>query len=203
MAASPSKDLIAVMQVTVDGYILGPEGEADWVDSWADGLALLPQVDGFVLGGGMFPEYEQFWATVRDDPATVAEWLGRDPYPREAAYARTAATTPHLVLSTTIDEVAWPSARVVRDIDEIRAFKAEPGRPVYAVGGPGLVRSLLDAGLVDELRLIVHPVVAGAGTALFEGIGRLALELVATESTQSGRVHLTYRPTAPVAATAA
>src|SRR4051794_1519721 len=83
MTTSRSRALIAVMQVTLDGYILGPEGEADWVDSWADGLELLPEVDAFVLGGGMFPEYEQFWATVRDEPATVAEWIGRDPYPRE------------------------------------------------------------------------------------------------------------------------
>src|SRR4051794_1640470 len=99
MTTSRSRAVIAVMQVTLDGYILGPEGEADWVDSWADGLELLPEVDAFVLGGGMFPEYEQFWATVRDEPATVAEWIGRGPYPREVAYARVAAETPHLVLS--------------------------------------------------------------------------------------------------------
>jgi dihydrofolate reductase len=195
MTAQPSRTFIAVMQVTVDGYILGPDGESDWVDSWADGLELLPQVDAFVLGGGMFPEYEQFWAAVRDDPATVAEWIGRDPYPREAAYARFAAETPHLVLSTTIEEVTWPSARIVRDIEEIRAFKAQPGNSVYVVGGPGLLRSLIGAGLVDELRLVVHPVAVGSGTSVFEGIGqRQALDLVATESGQSGRVYLTYRP---------
>ena len=79
--------LIAAMQVTLDGRILGPDGEVDWVDSWADGLELLPPVDAFVLGGGMFPEYEQFWATVMDDPAAAADLLGRDPYPREIAYA--------------------------------------------------------------------------------------------------------------------
>jgi dihydrofolate reductase len=196
--------LIAALQVTLDGYSLDAEGGSDWVDSWADGLELLPQVDAFVLGGGMFPEYEQFWAMVRDDPATVAEWIGRAPYPHETTYARVATETPHLVLSSTIDEVTWPSARIVRDIEQIRAFKAEPGRPIYAVGGAGLIRSLLDAELLDELRLIVHPVVVGSGAALFEGISqRQALELVATDSTQSGRVHLTYRPTSRVAAQAA
>ncbi|MGZ6623931.1 MAG: dihydrofolate reductase family protein, partial [Solirubrobacteraceae bacterium] len=76
------------MQVTLDGYILGPDGESDWVDSWADGLRLVPDVGAFVLGGGMFGEYEQFWTTMLDDPATVSEWLGRDPYPRELDYAR-------------------------------------------------------------------------------------------------------------------
>jgi dihydrofolate reductase len=196
--------LIAAMQVTLDGYILGPEGEVDWVDSWADGIELLPQVDAFVLGGGMFPEYEQFWAAILDDPATVSELLGRDPYAREVTYARVAAETPHLVLSTTLGQATWPTARIVRDIDEIRTFKGQGGRPVYVVGGPGLVTSLIEAGVLDELRLIVHPVVVGSGTTLFEGIAqRHALELVATDSTESGRVHLTYRLEASPAAAAA
>jgi hypothetical protein len=55
MTAASPRPFIAAMQVTLDGYIL-PEGEADWVDSWADGLELLPPVDAFVLGGGMFPD---------------------------------------------------------------------------------------------------------------------------------------------------
>jgi dihydrofolate reductase len=204
MTATPSRTLIAAMQVTLDGYILGPEGEVDWVDSWADGLELLPQVDAFVLGGGMFPEYEQFWAAILDDPATVSEWLGRDPYAREVTYARVAAETPHLVLSTTLSQATWPTARIVRDIDEIRTFKGQAGKPVYVVGGPGLVTSLINGGVLDELRLIVHPVVVGSGTTLFEGIAqRQALDLVATESTESGRVHLTYRLKASAPAGAA
>src|SRR4051812_31102554 len=48
--------LISAMQVTLDGY--SSPGDADWVDSWADGLDLLPPVDAFILGGGMFPDYE-------------------------------------------------------------------------------------------------------------------------------------------------
>ena len=194
MTTTPSRTLIAAMQVTLDGYILGPEGEVDWVDSWADGLELLPQVDAFVLGGGMFPGYEQFWAAILNDPATVSELLGRDPYAREVTYARVAAETPHLVLSTTLSQATWPTARIVRDIDEIRTFKRQAGKSVYVVGGPGLVTSLINGGVLDELRLIVHPVVVGAGTTLFEGIAqRQALDLVASESTESGRVHLTYR----------
>jgi dihydrofolate reductase len=204
MTTTPSRTLIAAMQVTLDGYILGPEGEVDWVDSWADGLELLPQVDAFVLGGGMFPGYEQFWAAILNDPATVSELLGRDPYAREVTYARVAAETPHLVLSTTLSQTTWPTARIVRDIDEIRTFKGQAGKPVYVVGGPGLVTSLINGGVLDELRLIVHPVVVGSGTPLFEGIAqRQALDLVETESTESGRVRLTYRFKASAAAGAA
>ena len=194
MTTSTSRDLIAVLQMTLDGRILDADGGSDWVDSWADGLELLPPVDGFVLGAGMFSGYEQFWAAMLEDPAAAAEMLGRDPYPRELAYAETAARTEHLVLSTTLADVTWPSARIVRSIEEIRTFKHDGHGTVYVVGGPTLITSLLDAGLLDELRLIVHPILVGAGQSI---TGVLAspqrLELVAAEPAAGGRVTLTYR----------
>jgi len=203
MKTMRSRPFIAAMQVTLDGYILGPDREAGWVDSWADGLELLPRVDAFVLGGGMFPGYEVFWGAIREDPAAASEWLGRDPYPREIEYARVAAETPHLVLSRTHGDATWPTARIVRDVDELRALKARLGEAVYVVGGPGLVRSLINEALLDEVRLIVHPVAVGAGMALFDGIApRPALELVNSKPTASGRVNLTYRVTASTLANA-
>jgi len=179
------------MQVTLDGSIQDPEGMSDWVDSWADGLELLPPVDAFVLGGGMFPEYERFWTAILDDPAAATELLGRDPYPREIAYARLAAETPHLVVSRTLTETTWPTARIVRDLGELSAFAAQAGNPIYVVGGPGLVASLIDAGLLDELRLIVHPVALGAGRALFAE--RREFADVSAAPLAGGRVSLTYR----------
>jgi dihydrofolate reductase len=119
--------------------------------------------------------------------------LGRDPYAREVSYARLAAETPHLVLSTTLSNATWPTARIVRDLNEIRALKGQAGKAVYVVGGPGLVTSLIKSGLLDELRLIVHPIAVGAGKAVFGAIAPQALELLNTEPTASGRVNLTYR----------
>ena len=166
MTTSTSKDLIAVLQMTLDGRILDADGRSDWVASWADGLELLPRVDGFVLGAGMFSGYEQFWTAMREDPALVVEMLGREPYPRELAYAEVAARTEHLVLSTTLVDVTWPSARVVRSLEEIGTFKHNGPGTVYVVGGPTLITSLLGAGLLSELRLIVHPVLVGAGQSI-------------------------------------
>ena len=194
MTTSTSKELIAVLQTTIDGRILDADGRSDWVDSWADGLELLPPVDGFVLGAGMFSGYEQFWAAMLADPALAAEMLGREPYPRELAYAQVAAQTEHLVLTTTLADVTWPSARIVRSVAEIRAFKHDGHGTVYVVGGPTLITSLLGAGLLDELRLIVYPVLVGAGQSIIGVLGSPhRLELVAAEPALSGRLALTYR----------
>jgi dihydrofolate reductase len=194
LTTSTSKNLIAVLQVTLDGRILDSDGASDWVDSWADGVELLPPVDAFVLGGGMFSGYEQFWAAMLDDHAAVVEMLGRDPYPRETAYAQVASKTEHLVLSTRLVDVTWPSARLVRSIEEIRTFKRAGHGTVYVVGGPTLITSLLDADLLDELRLIVHPILIGAGQGITGGLSTpKRLELVATEPAAGGRVTLTYR----------
>jgi len=192
LTTSTSKQLIAVLQTTVDGRIL--DGGSEWVDSWADGLELLPPVDAFVLGAGMFSGYEQFWAAMLDDHAAVAEMLGRDPYPREIEYAALASKTEHLVISTTLADVTWPSARIVRSIDDIRTFKHDGPGTAYVVGGPTLITSLLDAGLLDELRLIVHPILLRAGHSISEAVGSpQRLEFVATEPAWGGRVTLTYR----------
>ena len=107
------------------------------------------------------------------------------------------------MLSKTLSDPSWPTARIVHDIDEIRTLKQQPGKAAYVVGGPGLVASLINAGLLDELRLIVHPVATGGGTAVFGGIAeRQPLELVSAEPTTSGRVNLAYRLGAPAAQTA-
>jgi len=187
-----SRSFISAMQVTLDGY--SSPGDADWVDSWADGLDLLPPVDAFVLGGGMFPDYERFWATILDDPRAASDMLGRDVYPREAAYARLAAETLHLVLSKTLHESSWPSARHVHDLNDLRTFKQQRGNAAYVVGGPTVLTSLINEGLLDELHLIVHPVIVGRGAALFAGLDqRRTLELASVEPAESGRLHVTYR----------
>jgi dihydrofolate reductase len=192
------RTVIAALQVSLDGYVVGPEGDArDWVDSWADALELLGPVDAFVLGRGMFDgRYEAWWDAALADPETGAAMFGRAPYPREMEYARRAHETPHIVLSKTMAEVdvEWPNVRIARDIDEIAALKREPGNAVYVVGGPGLVATLMNAGLIDELRLILQPVILGGGMPLFGGVGqRHLLKLIAAAARAGGRVDLTYR----------
>jgi dihydrofolate reductase len=186
---------IAALQVSLDGYVQGPEGEADWVDSWADALELVGPVDAFVLGRGMFDgRYEAYWDAALADPASAAALYGREPYPRAMSYTRLARETPHIVLSKTMTETTWPNVRIARDVAEIAALKDEPGQAVYVAGGPGLVGTLVSAGLLDELRLIVQPLILGGGMPLFGEIRqRHALELAAAAPGAGGRVNLTYR----------
>ena len=195
MDGRTARPLIAAMQVTLDGFVWTAEGAADWVDSWADALALLPPVDAFVLGGGMFAGYQGFWRAILEDPDAAAGMLGREPYPSEVAYAQRAAVTEHLVVSTTLHKSTWPpTTRIVRSLNEIGAFRRQSGQAGYVAGGPSLVVSLINAGLLDELRLIVHPVAAGTGRSLLQGItAPLSLRLLSSESTPSGRLHVSYR----------
>jgi dihydrofolate reductase len=185
---------VAALQVSLDGYVAGPEGELDWVDSWADSLGLVGQVDAFVLGRAMFENgYEAYWDAALADTGTASEMFGREPYPREVDYAQLAHATPHIVLSKTMTKAVWPNVRIARDVADVAVLKDQPGQSIYVVGGPGLVATLMNARLIDELRLIVHPLILGGGTALFGRVEqRRELKLVGANPGTDGRINLTY-----------
>ncbi|MGH7263396.1 MAG: dihydrofolate reductase family protein [Candidatus Rokuibacteriota bacterium] len=187
------RNIIAALQVSVDGFIEGPNGELDWVETWEDPFDLLPQIDTCILGRGMYPGYEQYWRAILADPEGILPFTGKVASKGEIAYARFADKTPHVVLSKTLDKVAWKTTRVVRDVEEVRSMKQLPGKDMHAVGGATLVSSLMTLGLIDELRLIVHPIVLGGGKALFKDVKeRHALKLLRAKPLKSGKVGLTY-----------
>jgi dihydrofolate reductase len=185
--------LIAAFRMSLDGFVEGPNGDNGWVDAWDDTFDLMPQVDAMVLGGGMYPGYEQYWSAVYADPQGSVPITGKPASAGESEYARFAHATPHFVVSTTIDTVSWATTRIVRDVEEIRAMKEQPGKDIYVVGGPTLVSSLMNRRLVDELRLDVHPLVLGAGKALFDGVNeRHQLQLLDAKQLESGPARLIY-----------
>lgn len=187
------RKIIAALRISVDGFIEGPNEELDWVETWEDSFDLLPRIDTCILGRGMYPGYEQYWRAILADPGGVLPITGKIATKGEVAYAHFADKTPHIVLSRTLDNVAWKTTRIVREVEEIRSMKQRPGKDMYAVGGATLVSSLLNLGLIDELRLIVHPVLLGGGKALFKDVKeRHALKLLRAEPLNSGQVDLTY-----------
>jgi dihydrofolate reductase len=187
------RKMIAAFRVSMDGFIGGPNGENDWVDNWEDAFDLMPQIDTCVLGGGMYPGYEQYWSAILADTNGSLLFTGKVASQGEIKYAHFADKTPHIVLSKTLNKAAWKTTQIVRDAEEIRKLKQQPGKDIYAVGGPTLVSSLMNLGLIDELRLIVHPLILGGGKALFKDVKvRQTFKLVDAKPLKSSRVSLAY-----------
>jgi dihydrofolate reductase len=183
------RKIIASLQMSLDGFIEGPNGELDWAmaedeETWREMDEMLSSVDTFILGRGMYPAYEQYWLALLVNPTGTKN---------ENAYARFAEKIPHIVLSKTLDKVAWKTTRIVRDVEEIRKMRQQPGKDMLSFGGATLVSSLMNLGLIDELHLMVNPLVLGGGKALFKDVKeRQSLKLIRAKPLKSGKVGLTY-----------
>lgn len=186
------RKLIAGMKISLDGKTEGAEGIADWVDAWSEDYGLTDQVDACVLGGAMYPGYEQYWTPFQTDPDQPNPLSGARATPGEIAWAEFAARTPHYVLSQSLTAATWPNTRFIRDLDDVADLKRESGKDIYLMGGARVTSSILDAGLLDELRLIVYPLVAGPGSPLFSMVDRRGLELRHVEQMPGDRVSLVY-----------
>ena len=185
--------LIGAMKISVDGKIEGPERMADWVAAWSEDYGLMPQIDACLLGGGMYPGYEQYWSAIQNEPDKPHWITGEPPTPAELEWASFAAKTPHYVLSSKMASALWPKTSFVRRLDDVAALKRQPGKDIYLVGGARITASLIDAGLVDEIRLIVYPLIAGKGKALFESAERRCqLELRKVQQLPGGQLSLIY-----------
>jgi dihydrofolate reductase len=137
--------------------------------------------------------YEQYWGAILADPEAVLPFTGRVASKGEIPYARFARRTPHIVLSRTLDSVGWRNTRIARDIGEIRRLKQQAGKDIHAVGGGTLVGSLMGQSLIDELRLVVRPIVLGGGKALFKDVrARHVLKLLDIKRLEPGVVRLHY-----------
>jgi dihydrofolate reductase len=192
------RKIIAALQVSLDGFIEGPNGELDWTladdqDVWRDVFEMLTNVDTLILGRGMYPAYEQYWLAILAEPTGILPFSGRAATKNEIAYARLADKTPHFVVSRTLDNVAWKTTRIIRDVEEIRNMKWQPGKDMHVVGGATLVGSLMNVGLIDEIQMMVNPLILGGGKALFKDVKeRHELKLVRSKPLKSGKVGLTY-----------
>jgi len=187
------RKLIAAFKSSLDGKIEGAEGYADWVEAWSEDYGLTQQVDACMLGAGMYPNYEQYWTTIQKEPSKLHPMSNKVPTRGEVEWARFAERTVHYVLSRTLTSALWQKTRFLRGIDDVAALKRQPGKDIFLMGGARVTGSLVDAGLVDELRLLVYPLIAGEGKALFATVaGRHALELRTARPLPDGRVNLIY-----------
>lgn len=187
------RKIIAALRISADGFIQGPNGELDWVETWEDPFDIIHQVDTCILGRRMYPGYEPYWTAVLANPESILPFTGKIPSRGEIEYAHFAEKTPHFVLSKTLHEVEWKNTRIIRNAEEIGKMKQESGKDMYAIGGATLVSSLMNLGLIDEVRLVIHPVILGQGMTLFKNVKeRHALKLLEAKPLESGMVRLTY-----------
>jgi dihydrofolate reductase len=136
-----------------------------------------------LFGRVTYQAFASFWPTVPDEP-----------------FASHINNTPKYVVSTTLDDVEWgqwdkPTLIKTNVAKEISKLKQQPGKTIGVSGSPTLVRSLLQDDLLDQLTLMIHPVIVGKGKRLFtDGSDLKKLQLVDSKVTRTGVVILTTSP---------
>jgi dihydrofolate reductase len=170
------RKLIMKMSISVDGFVSGANGENDWIfktgdeESLAWSVGAARQAGLIIMGRKSFEGMAPYWPTA---PGPFAAPMNEIP---KALFTKKGFKGIDLGPRTTEDlssaEASWAEARVFdRDLAEgIRELKAEPGKPIVAIGGAGFMRSLIATGLIDEYVLAIHPVALGTGLPIFTGL---------------------------------
>ena len=178
--------VIAVELVSVDGVMESPE---EWAFSYSNdemeeanesGMAAS---DGLLLGRVTYEHLVAFWPN-QPGGTPMVDYIN--------------SVRKHVVSETLREPLEWNNSTLIKGnvAEAVVKLKRQPGKDITILGSGALVRSLLRDGLLDELRLMVHPVVMGCGKRLFEdGDVRKGLELVDSKTFGTGVVSLTYRPT--------
>jgi dihydrofolate reductase len=178
-----SRKVIANFFVSLDGVVEAPQ---DWHfpyfnDEMAAEIgAAIGSSDAMLCGRVTYQEWAGFWPDADNE---MAEYMNN---------------TPKYVASTTLDDVEWSNSQLLEgDVPTaVAALKQQPGKDIVMSGSATLARSLLREGLVDELHLMIHPVVVGEGARLFPDGDKHALELVDSKTFDTGVVYATYEPAA-------
>ncbi len=184
------RDLVVTQNITLDGVIDAAEG---WFEPGGDEAEVDPSdvlealreqreaADGLLFGRVTFEQMRGYWPLQTDDQTGITDYLN---------------SVSKYVVSSTLQDAEWERTTVLRGAltEEIQALKAEPGRDIVTTGSIRLVHSLIAAGLVEEYRLFVYPVVLGRGARLFDGATEVPrLRLTHSRPFRSGIVLLTYR----------
>ncbi len=184
--------LIVSNFMTLDGLMAGPNGELDWFvkEGWEGAehgdyaRALLGTVDAILVGRLTYDNFHSYFPTTTDKDAIV-DYLN---------------SIQKVVFSSTMDKIdwgKWGTARLVvgNPVDEVRRLKAEPGKDLVIFGSGQLVSAMLKAGLIDEIHIILKPIVLGKGKPEFIGLDeRYELTLMESRQFKDGAVWLRYEP---------
>jgi dihydrofolate reductase len=180
------RKVIASELVSLDGVMEKPE---EWAFSYSNdemeeaNAAGMADSDAMLLGRVTYKEFASYWPYQNSADQPFTDYLNN---------------TPKYVVSETLQEpLEWQNSTLINaDVaEEIAKLKRQPGKDISIVGSGTLVRSLLEDDLLDELSLMVHPIVLGSGKRLFEeGSDQKVLELVDAKTFGTGVLYLNYQP---------
>jgi dihydrofolate reductase len=195
------RDVIVSEFMTLDGVVQAPAypdedtsggfAHGGWHVGYLDEVAMTWVVEnvssagGFLLGRGTYDIFAGHWPKAGDDEQALAQPLN---------------TKPKYVASRRLTEpLEWQNSSLLSGdaVDAVRALKGEDGGDLVVLGSPKLVQALMQAGLVDQFRLMIDPVLVGGGKRLFGEDGALRpLRLVERQISSAGAVLATYAPAA-------
>ena len=187
------RKVILQMQITLDGFVSGPNGELDWIDfdpaMGEEHYALAEHADAALMGHTVYGIMSGYWPAVANHPEGSSN---------EVAYAKLVNAMKKIVFSTKEETMKWSNASqcLIKDGDDLAQkvldMKKQPGGYLLLNGGIQTAQTFITHDLVDEYRLDLCPVALGEGKALFTD--RTNLKLVNVKQYDSGAMTLTYLP---------
>jgi dihydrofolate reductase len=178
------------VQMTIDGFICGPNGEMDFIEmNWDAALGqyvteLTNPVETIVLGRKLAEGFIPYWASVANDAANP-----------EAEAGKKFTDTQKIVFSNTLNEMEGKNTTIAKRplAEEINALKNQEGGDIIAYGGATFVSNLIREGLIDDFHLFINPTAIGSGRQIFDKIeGKRNLRLVKSSGFDCGIVVMHY-----------
>ncbi len=178
------------MQMTINGYVAGPNGENDWMTWNPDDEFLqflnshFDSSDTLLLGRKLADGFIKHWENVvsnKNDPP----------------FAKKIVDIPKVVFTKTLDESPWNNTTLAKGnlADEIADLKKQNGKDIAVVGGAGFVSSLIKEGLIDEYHLIVNPTAIGNGMTIFNSLDRIQkFSPIESKLYSGGKTVLSFKP---------
>ncbi|MFJ5278183.1 dihydrofolate reductase family protein [Streptomyces parvulus] len=182
------RTLAITENITVDGSVemltdwFDPQAQADMTDVLEESHRQDDNADALLVGRRTFEDFRGYWPRQTDDPTGITAYLNQ---------------VQKYVVSTTLTDPMWDNSTILSGdpAEEVRALKARAGKDIVLTGSIRLAHTLIAAGLVDEYRLFVYPVVQGSGRRLFpDGFEIPRLTLAEAKPFRSGIVLTRYVP---------
>jgi dihydrofolate reductase len=178
------------IQMSIDGYVAGPNGELDWM-TWEqdDELiafinSLIDSSDTILMGRKMTDGFVSHWEnTASNNPDNL--------------FAKKMVDTPKVVFTKTLGESPWNNTTLAKGnlAEEIADLKKQNGKDIIVYGGAGFVSSLIKEGLIDEYHFIVNPTAIGNGMTIFNSPDRMQrFSPIESKFYSGGKTVLSYKP---------